>query len=146
MLVRDGNECAYLPFVLEGTLRVFKTSETGKELTLYGQRARGKLHPHSDVHPRNGSRFPAIAEAEQDRGPSRAPALAGFVEEYAEWRRFVFGLFGADWRVLSLVEEVAFHHVDTRIAAFLMKSAEKEPGVLGHMPRSRPSLEHHARL
>jgi CRP/FNR family transcriptional regulator len=35
VLVRDGNECAYLPFVVNGTLRVFKTSEAGKEITLY---------------------------------------------------------------------------------------------------------------
>jgi len=35
VLVRDGKECAFLPFVLKVTLRVYKTSETGKELTLY---------------------------------------------------------------------------------------------------------------
>ena len=32
--------------------------------------------------------------------------------------------------VLSLVEEVAFHHVDTRIAAFLMKSAKRNQGIV----------------
>jgi CRP/FNR family transcriptional regulator len=48
-----------------------------------------------------------------------------FIEEYAEWRRFVFSLFSKRLEtVLGLVEEVAFHHVDMRTAAYLLKSAE----------------------
>ena len=46
------------------------------------------------------------------------------VEEHAEWRRFVFGLYAKRLDiVLSLVEEIAFSHIDARIAAFLLKSA-----------------------
>ena len=132
VLVRDGNKCAYLPFVLEGTLRVFKTSETGKELTLY------RIEPGESCILTatcilNGSSFPAIAEAEGSTDVLLAPAklLVRFVEEYAEWRRFVFGLYSKRLEiVLSLVEEVAFHHIDSRIAAYLLKFADGQQGVV----------------
>lgn len=131
VLVRDGNECAYLPFVLEGTLRVFKTSETGKELTLY-RIERGESCILTATCILNGSSFPAIAEAEGSTDVLLAPAklLVRFVEEYAEWRRFVFRLYSKRLEiVLSLVEEVAFHHIDSRIAAYLLKFVEGQKGV-----------------
>jgi CRP/FNR family transcriptional regulator len=132
VLVRDGNECAYLPFVLEGTLRVFKISETGKELTLY-RIERGESCILTATCILNGNRFPAIAEAEQRTEVLLVPArlLVRFVEEYAEWRRFVFSLYSKRLEiVLSLVEEVAFHHVDMRIAAYLLKSAKGHQGIV----------------
>ncbi len=124
MLVRDGNECAYLPFILKGALRVFKTSESGKELTLY-RIERGDSCILTTTCILNGGRFPAFAQAE---GPTEvlllpARVLSRLVEESPEWRRFVFGLYSKRLEaVLSLVEEVAFHHVDTRIAAYLLKA------------------------
>ena len=125
VLVRDGNECAYLPFVLKGTLRVFKTSETGREITLY-RIERGESCILTATCILNGSRFPGIAEAEGSTDVLLAPArlLVRLVEEHAEWRRFVFGLYAKRLDiVLSLVEEIAFSHIDARIAAFLLKSA-----------------------
>ena len=35
VLARDGAECSFLPFVLAGTLRIYKGSEAGREITLY---------------------------------------------------------------------------------------------------------------
>jgi CRP/FNR family transcriptional regulator, anaerobic regulatory protein len=132
VIVRDGNECAYLPLVLEGTLRVFKTSETGKELTLY-RIERGESCILTATCILNGNSFPAIAEAEKRTEVLLAPArlFVRFVEEYPEWRRFVFGLYSKRLEiVLSLVEEVAFHHIDSRIAAYLLKSAKGQEGVV----------------
>jgi CRP/FNR family transcriptional regulator len=47
-----------------------------------------------------------------------------WVDEYPEWRRFVFRLYSKRLEVmLTIVEEVAFHHVDARIAAYLVAAA-----------------------
>jgi CRP/FNR family transcriptional regulator len=132
VLIRDGNDCAYLPFVLEGTLRVFKTSETGKELTLY-RVERGESCILTATCILNGARFPAIAEAEGSTDVLLAPArlLVRFVEDHAEWRRFVFGLYSKRLEiVLSLVEEVAFRHVDARIAGYLLNFATGQEGAV----------------
>ena len=121
LLVGSGTECVYLPFVVSGTLRIYKSSETGRELTLY-RIERGESCILTATCILNGGSFPAIAEAEGNTEILLVPAgmMVDLVEESAQWRRFVFGLYSKRLEnVMTLVEEVAFHHVDTRIAAKL---------------------------
>ncbi len=132
VLASGGAECPYLPFVLEGALRIFKTSEAGRELTLY-RLARGESCILSATCILNGGGFPAIAEAEGDTEVLLVPArlLVRLVDENAQWRRFMFDLYArrlAD--VLTLVDEVAFHHMDSRLAAWLLRQAEGPRGVV----------------
>jgi CRP/FNR family transcriptional regulator len=132
VLARDGGECAYLPFVLQGTLRIYKASQGGKELTLY-RIERGESCILSATCILNGGSFPAVAEAEGAADVLLVPAkvLLRLVEDNAGWRRYVFGLYSRRLEeVLSLVEEVAFHHVDTRIAAYLTRRAAAHKGVV----------------
>jgi CRP/FNR family transcriptional regulator len=74
----------------------------------------------------NGGSFPAIAEAE---GHTQilllpAPLLNRLVDEDAACRRFIFEQYARRLdAVLTLVEEVTFHHMDMRIAAFLLRNA-----------------------
>ena len=44
-LLREGQACSKVPFVLEGVLRVYKTAESGREITLYRIEAGQALHP-----------------------------------------------------------------------------------------------------
>jgi CRP/FNR family transcriptional regulator len=127
VLARDGSGCEYLPFVITGTLRIFKASETGRELTLY-RIERGESCVLSATCILNGGAFPAIARAEGATEVLLAPArlLVGLADDNPAWRRYLFGLYSRRLdEVLSLVEEVAFHHVDVRVAAFLLRSAEE---------------------
>jgi CRP/FNR family transcriptional regulator len=124
VLAREGAECEYLPFVLKGTLRIYKSSEAGKELTLY-RIERGESCVLSATCILNGGSFPAIARAEGDTEVLLTPAklLVGLADENAAWRRYLFGLYSKRLEdVLTLVEEVAFHHVDRRIAAYLLRN------------------------
>jgi CRP/FNR family transcriptional regulator len=132
MLAAGGNECTHLPFVLEGTLRVYKTSQGGKQLTLY-RIERGESCILSATCILSGGPFPAIVEAEGQTEVLLAPArlLMSLVDENVEWRRYLFGLYARRLdEVLSLVEEVAFHHVDARIAAHLIRHAAGGSGVV----------------
>jgi CRP/FNR family transcriptional regulator, anaerobic regulatory protein len=125
VLVPGGSECAYLPFVLEGALRIYKVSEAGKEMTLY-RIEQGESCILSATCILNGGNFPAIAEAEGDTQILLLPAplLYRLVEENSECRRFIFDQYARRLdAVLTLVEEVTFHHMDMRIAAFLLRNA-----------------------
>jgi CRP/FNR family transcriptional regulator len=125
VLVPCGSECAYLPFVLEGALRIYKVSEAGKEVTLY-RIEQGESCILSATCILNGGSFPAIAEAEGDTQILLLPAplLNRLVEENAGCRRFIFDQYARRLdAVLTLVEEVTFHHMDMRIAAFLLRNA-----------------------
>jgi CRP/FNR family transcriptional regulator len=125
ILVSGGGECSYLPLVMEGTLRVYKLSESGRELTLY-RIERGESCILTATCILNDSSFPAIAESEGHSAVALVPAklIVRLVDEHAEWRRFVFGLYARRLDAMfTLVEEVAFHHIDSRIASLLLGSS-----------------------
>jgi len=132
VLVRDGGECSWLPFVLEGTLRLYKTSPAGREITLY-RIEKGESCILSATCILNGGSFPAIAEAE---GPTEillvpAKLIAENVDDNPDWRRFMFGLYAKRLEdVLTLVDEVAFHHMDARLAAWLVRHATGSPSAV----------------
>lgn len=97
VLVSGGGDCQYPPFVLRGTLRVYKVSEAGKELTLH----------------------------RIDQGESC------ILSATPAWKRFVFGIYQKRLdMLLTLVEEVAFHHVDARVSAYLAGGAQGEGGTV----------------
>ena len=78
VLVRDGRECAWLPFVLQGALRVYKASDTGRELTFY-RIEKGESCILTATCILNGGIFPAIAEADGDT------AMAGNIPPLMRW-------------------------------------------------------------
>ena len=142
ILVSGGSECAYLPLVLEGTLRVYKVSSEGREITLY-RIERGESCVLTATCIMNHDGFPAIARAEGSTLVALLPArlLSGLVEKHSEWRAFVFGLYARRLdAMLALVEEVAFRHVDQRIASHLL-SAPSRSGGLVRTTHARIALE-----
>ncbi len=132
VLVSGGGQCSHLPLVLAGRLRVYKVSDSGKELTLY-RIERGESCILTATCILNDASFPAIAESEGRSVVALAPAklIVRLVDEHPEWRRFVFGLYARRLdAVLSLVEQVAFHHIDARIASLLLASAAGKSGLV----------------
>jgi CRP/FNR family transcriptional regulator len=133
VLVRDGNQCAYLPFVLTGALRVYKASDTGRELTFY-RIEHGESCILTATCILNGGSFPAVAEAEGPTDVVLVPSklMERLVDASPAWRHFLFSqLFQRLETALILVEEVAFRHVDARIAAYLLRESEKDGSVRG---------------
>jgi len=132
VLVSGGTECAFLPFVVDGTLRIYKASDSGREITLY-RIEKGESCVLSATCILNGGGFPAIAEAEGETEVVLLPALllTRLVEDNAEWRRFMFGLYAKRLEnVLTLVDEVTFHHMDSRLAAHLGRQAGERQKVV----------------
>ena len=118
--------CRGFPLVLEGSVRVSKSTRGGREILLYrvepGQGcilSGGCLLGDTDYTAR------AVAEADTTL-LSIPPALfQALMVESEPFRRFVFGMYGerlAD--VMELVEEVAFRRLDVRLAQLL---AERGP-------------------
>jgi len=126
-ICHQGNRCQHLPLLLTGQARVFKLGENGRELTLY------RIYPGescvltascmlSDIP------FPAEAVTESEVKAVAVPtarALAWF-ERFPHWRHFIFGMVShrlAD--ILSLVEEVTFRRMDSRLAGHLLRRGER---------------------
>ncbi len=121
----EGSRCEHLPILVEGQARVFKASESGREMTLY------RIYPGescvltascimSEVD------FPAMAITERASRAIVVPArrVTGWFDEFPEWRHFVFDLVSRRMAsMLAVVEEVAFQRMDQRLERYLDSAA-----------------------
>jgi CRP/FNR family transcriptional regulator len=130
-LFQEGDECEALALVARGSVRVFKTGERGREITLYhvedGQSclvnmlsvlvgkpavatARSEAQTEGVIIPRA-----AVRTLVQASDLVRAYAIETMAE-----RLIAF---------MTLFEEVAFGKMDARLAAFLLQRFESKPFV-----------------
>ena len=121
VLFDDHQACDGFPFVVSGAIRVIKASPNGRELPLYrvtpGETcviSSSCLLGQVDYNARG------IAETDTELVMLPKPVFDDLLDE-SVFRAFVFHLFAeriAD--LMQLVEEVAFHKLDQRLAAVLL--------------------------
>ena len=127
-LFRDGDACTNYLLVLDGSVRVQKTSSNGREITLY-RVGDGQTCILTTSCLLAGERYPAEGVTETE---VRAIALPGALFQAllagsTGFRQFVFAVYArriAD--LITLVEEVAFERMDLRLAARLRDGADRD--------------------
>ena len=115
--------CEGFPLVLEGSVRVAKTSRSGREIVLY------RVSPGEACILSGGcllgeTDYAARGVAESDVTLLRIPPdlFQLFMLQHPPFCRFVFDMYGARLaEVMELVEEVAFRKLDTRLARLLIQ-------------------------
>jgi CRP/FNR family transcriptional regulator len=122
VLFDASQPCRGFPLLLEGSVRVSKSTPAGREILLYrvdpGQgciMSGGCLLGHSD--------YSARGVAEEDVTLLSIPPahFHALLLESEPFRRFVFGMYGERLaEVMELVEEVAFRRLDERLAQLLI--------------------------
>jgi CRP/FNR family transcriptional regulator len=121
----SGDACHRFLFVLDGSVRVEKIAENGREIVLY-RVGRGETCLLTTTCLIAKERYPAEGVTETE---VRAVALPddAFYEALAlsaEFRAFVFAAFGARMTdLMLLVEAVTFGRGDARLARRLLESA-----------------------
>jgi CRP/FNR family transcriptional regulator len=120
---RQGSQCAHLALVLKGSTRVYKLSGTGREITLYRiEPGQSCILTASCIL--SGLPFPAFAVTETPVEAALVPPAdaARWIKESPRWSGYVFGLIAERLGdVIAVVEEVAFHRMDRRIAGYLLE-------------------------
>jgi len=119
----EGDSVQAIALLISGVVRVYKIGETGREITLYrfGLGESCILTANAILSQQS---FPAIATVEQEAEAVLVPAelFREWVGRSDLWRKFVFDLLSQRLStVLAVVEEVAFHRMDTRVAALLLE-------------------------
>lgn len=117
----EGSTCSHLAFVLSGTGRIYKLSETGREITLYRVEP-GECCILTLSCIVSEKRFPAFAVSESDLHAIIVPAasIQQWMDDSRTWRRYAWNLIAARLgEVISLVEEVTFRRMDERLAFYL---------------------------
>lgn len=121
----EGAPCSGLGLILDGVARVYKSGETGREITLY------RIEPGESCVLTascimSGDAFPAHARVEEDLRAIVVPAdvLRRWVRQYEFWQQYLFDLLSKRLAsVIAVLEEVTFHRMDRRLADFLCADA-----------------------
>jgi CRP/FNR family transcriptional regulator len=127
VLFLEGDGCQQVGFVGEGSIRVSKIGETGREITLYHVNpGEGCVLNISCAFSDTG--YPAMASIEKPTQMVVFPATL-----FRDWmskpeiRSFVFELFSRRLsQVITLVEEIVFRKMDQRLAEFLIQKFENK--------------------
>ena len=122
----EGDEVDGIALMMSGVVRVYKLGQTGREITLYrfGEGESCVITANAILHQQD---FPAIAVVEQDAEAVMIPAeiFSDWVKRYDPWRDFVFNLVSERLAsVMEIVDEVAFHRMDRRVASFLLERSQ----------------------
>ena len=120
-LFGEGSPCRQFPLVLEGSIRVAKASE-GRELQLY-RVSPGESCVLTGGCLVGGRDYPATGVVERDVRlvVLPKPVFDQLLGSHAPFRQYVFSLFAERLTdLITLVEAVAFHKLDRRLAAALL--------------------------
>jgi CRP/FNR family transcriptional regulator len=127
-ICQQGMQCSHLALVIEGTARVYKIGENGREITLY-RIGPGESCILTASCIMSKKPFPAFAVSEQ---PIQALIISTsdvvrWSNQEQAWRDYLFELISERLSdVISIVEEVAFRRVDRRLAGYLLQHTDNE--------------------
>ncbi|MGE5027733.1 MAG: Crp/Fnr family transcriptional regulator [Betaproteobacteria bacterium] len=122
VLFESRGPCQAFPMLLSGSVRVAKAGANGRELQLYRVLPGESCIITSSCLLGNAA-YPVrgVAEQELTAVVVTKTLFTQLIEQHPPFRAYIFGLFGerlAD--LMQLVEEVAFHKLDQRLAALLL--------------------------
>ncbi len=121
LLFGESSVCRQFPLVLEGSIRVAKVAD-GRELQLY-RVTPGESCVLTSSCLIGGRDYPAtgMVESEVRLVVLPKPAFDELMANHPPFRQYVFGLFAERLTdLMELVEAVAFHKLDRRLASVLL--------------------------
>jgi CRP/FNR family transcriptional regulator len=125
---RQGDSCSHYLLVLEGGVKVLTRALNGREIVLYRLGAGDSCVLTTSCLFGN-SHYPAegITESAVTALTIPAATFQRALQDSAAFREFVFQSFSAHLAsVISLVEEVAFGRLDSRLARHLLQHCDAE--------------------
>lgn len=128
-ILHAEDQCSYLPIVLSGNLRVYRTHTSGREVTLY-HIGRGESCFLSMNCIMLHQRFPAWARAEEytEALMVEAKAMQRWREKFPFWQKYIFDAAASRLiSVISVLSDIAFARMDERVAQYLAQRL-KETG------------------
>ncbi len=126
IILNEDSYIKFIPIVLEGSLRVLRTEEDGREILLYyikpGESCimsfLGGLHNET-------SKIRAVVEEDAKILLIPVEKANEWVKEFPEWTDFIFKLYHKRFEeLLQVVNAIAFQKLDTRLLHLLNQKAD----------------------
>lgn len=121
----QGDACQGIAFMLSGAIRVYKSSESGREIALYeivpGETC---ILNASCIIGRQGYPANAVTLADCRALLIAADTFRRLMERHEPLRVFIYALLGQRLaEIMELVEEVAFRRMDDRLRDYLLEKS-----------------------
>lgn len=126
MLQIEGMPCERIGFLLSGAKRVFKASESGREITLY-EIEPGEICILNAACIMADTVYPAniITLTSVEMLILSAKDFRKMVAKYDELRSFTFELISHNFSaIVELIEEIVFRKLDERLKKYLIEKSE----------------------
>lgn len=126
IILNENANVRAIPIVTQGTLKVIRTDEDGREILLYYIKA-GESCIMSFLGGLHNETSKVKAEVEEDAEILFLPVdkVSLFIKEYPEWLDYIFRLYHKRFEeLLDIVNAIAFKKMDERILTLLQKKAE----------------------
>lgn len=142
LAMEEGHLFAHAAFVVDGRVRIHKISESGREVTLYRVQSGGVcVLMMASILGETG--YEASAEIEVDSEILLLPVAVfkRWMDTHKELRQFIYQtMIKRMVSVTSLVEDIAFKPINTRIAEFLVDRTGESCETL-HMTHDALAIE-----
>ncbi len=124
-LLNSGSYIKVIPLVLSGSIKIFRTDENGREIFLYYvQGGESCAITLSSCLKMEKSSIKAVVQEETTLLAIPVGVIYDVNKKYPSWHHFVFDTFSQRFNeVLTVLENVVFHHMDERIAKYLIDKA-----------------------
>lgn len=121
VIVDYGKYIRSMPFILKGSVKVFKMEESGKELLLYYLTANESCSmAYSCCIDAKKSEIKAIAEEDGELLAIPHVKLDDWLCKYSSWKNYIMKSFNDRFmEMLKSIESVAFHKLDERLVSYL---------------------------
>lgn len=126
VILNEDAHIRSIPIVIQGSLRVMRTEDDGREILLYYIKA-GESCIMSFLGGMHNETSKVKAEVEEDATILFLPVskVALFIKEYPQWLDYIFRLYHKRFEeLLEIVNAIAFKKVDERLLDLLHKKAK----------------------
>jgi CRP/FNR family transcriptional regulator len=126
VILNENAHVRSIPIVINGTLKVIRTDEDGREILLYYIKA-GESCIMSFLGGLHNETSKVKAEVEDDAEILFLPTdkVSVFIKEHPEWLDYIFRLYHKRFEeLLEIVNAIAFKKVDDRMLNLLQKKKE----------------------
>ncbi|UKJ06680.1 Crp/Fnr family transcriptional regulator [Solitalea lacus] len=124
-ILNENANIRSIPIVINGTIKVIRTEEDGREILLYYIKA-GESCIMSFLGGLHHETSKVKAQVEEDAEILFLPVdkVSLFIKEYPQWLDYIFRLYHKRFEeLLEIVNAIAFKKVDERLLALLKKKA-----------------------
>lgn len=142
-VIEEGHIFQHASFVLSGSVRIYKISPTGKELTLYRVK-RGEVCVIMMASILGETGYEAIAETEEETELLVLPValFKQWMDTYKELNQFIYRLFIKRMvSVTNLIEDMTFLPMDRRVAELLLRKTNPHSAAPLYITHESLSLE-----